>query len=307
MATAPFETPQLKPYPVIPLVAVGAMAHSKPFVASPIIQARLGFPDELVEGWEQRAVAKMGRHILDTLLEPGAAAKGVRINGQEELRGAGVKTGRVGLDDLVTQQGAAECAREELHHQGEAGALVAAHRQEVVRGENRRRVGRRVPVRVESPSDRNGPVLTVRRRHAAQGGLAHGEVQDDRVTPAAAGRCDREGIVAQQRPRRSGREHVRNRVGGADADAALFGGEACVRMRAPPVGRPGDKAGADSESAGPLDGGAHALYAHVAAGSPVPVEHARGSRIADHADARVRIRPPAPEPGDEAGQHQAAV
>ena len=42
------------------MVAVGAMAHSKPYVASPVIQARLGFPDELVDGWEQRAVAKMG-------------------------------------------------------------------------------------------------------------------------------------------------------------------------------------------------------------------------------------------------------
>jgi Fe-S oxidoreductase len=60
MATAKFETPALKPYPVIPLVAEGAMAHSNTFVASPVIQARLGFPDELSDGWEQRAVAKMG-------------------------------------------------------------------------------------------------------------------------------------------------------------------------------------------------------------------------------------------------------
>ena len=35
MATAPFETPKLKPYPVIPLVAVGATAHLKPFTPSP--------------------------------------------------------------------------------------------------------------------------------------------------------------------------------------------------------------------------------------------------------------------------------
>jgi Fe-S oxidoreductase len=61
---AAFDTPRLKPYPVIPLVAEGAMAHSKPFVASAIIQARIGFPDELSVGWEQRAVAKMGE-LLD--------------------------------------------------------------------------------------------------------------------------------------------------------------------------------------------------------------------------------------------------
>ena len=64
MATAAFETPKLKPYPVIPLVAVGAMAHSKPYVASPAIQANVGFPGELTEGWEQRAVARMGE-LLD--------------------------------------------------------------------------------------------------------------------------------------------------------------------------------------------------------------------------------------------------
>jgi Fe-S oxidoreductase len=60
MATASFETPKLNPYPVIPLVAVGSMAHSKPFVASPKIQEAVGFPGELTDGWEQRAVTKMG-------------------------------------------------------------------------------------------------------------------------------------------------------------------------------------------------------------------------------------------------------
>ncbi len=60
MASAPFATPALKAYPVIPLVAVGATAHLKPFVASPALQANLGFPGELSEGWEQRALAKMG-------------------------------------------------------------------------------------------------------------------------------------------------------------------------------------------------------------------------------------------------------
>jgi Fe-S oxidoreductase len=62
MATAAtkFETPKLKPYPVIPLVAEGAMAHSKPYVAPGKVQEAIGFPGELAEGWEQRAVAKLG-------------------------------------------------------------------------------------------------------------------------------------------------------------------------------------------------------------------------------------------------------
>ena len=63
MATAKFETPKLKPYPVIPLIAVGAMAHSKPFIANAAIQTAIGFPGELTEGWEQRLVAKMGQML----------------------------------------------------------------------------------------------------------------------------------------------------------------------------------------------------------------------------------------------------
>ena len=64
MATAAFQTPPLGAYPVIPLVAVGATSHLKPFVASPAIQTAIGFPGELTDGWEQRAVARMGE-LLD--------------------------------------------------------------------------------------------------------------------------------------------------------------------------------------------------------------------------------------------------
>jgi heterodisulfide reductase subunit C len=46
---------------VIPLVAEGSMAHSKPFVASPAIQTNIGFPGELTDGWEQRAIGQDGR------------------------------------------------------------------------------------------------------------------------------------------------------------------------------------------------------------------------------------------------------
>ncbi len=60
MAVAEFDTPKLKGYPVIPLVQEGAAAHLKPFVASPAIQAAIGFPGELVENWQEKAVAKMG-------------------------------------------------------------------------------------------------------------------------------------------------------------------------------------------------------------------------------------------------------
>ena len=64
MATAAYKTPELKPYPVIPLIAEGAMAHSRPFVASAQIQTNIGFPGELTDGWQQRAIARMGE-LLD--------------------------------------------------------------------------------------------------------------------------------------------------------------------------------------------------------------------------------------------------
>ena len=57
---AKFETPPLKEYPEIPVVQPGTMAHSRPFVAAAEHQAPLGFPGELVDGWQGVAIAKMG-------------------------------------------------------------------------------------------------------------------------------------------------------------------------------------------------------------------------------------------------------
>ncbi len=57
---ADFDTPELKEYPEIPPVTVGTMAHSRPFVAAPGHQEPLGFPGELVENWQDVALAKMG-------------------------------------------------------------------------------------------------------------------------------------------------------------------------------------------------------------------------------------------------------
>ena len=57
---ADFQTPEIKDYPVIPPIRVGAMQHSKPFVAAPKHQQALGFPGELVENWKEAAIDKMG-------------------------------------------------------------------------------------------------------------------------------------------------------------------------------------------------------------------------------------------------------
>jgi Fe-S oxidoreductase len=57
---AEFETPKLKDLPEIPLIAEGAMSHSRPYVAAPGHQESLGFPGELVENWQQVGIAKLG-------------------------------------------------------------------------------------------------------------------------------------------------------------------------------------------------------------------------------------------------------
>ncbi|MBB1073392.1 (Fe-S)-binding protein [Rhodoferax sp. 4810] len=60
MAKVDFAVPELKEYPEIPALKMDAMAHSSPFKSKPEFQGPLGFPGELVENWQQQAIAKMG-------------------------------------------------------------------------------------------------------------------------------------------------------------------------------------------------------------------------------------------------------
>ncbi|WP_295389533.1 sulfate reduction electron transfer complex DsrMKJOP subunit DsrK [uncultured Thiodictyon sp.] len=60
MAKATFKVPVLSQYPEVPAITPGSMAHSTPFQAKPEFQAALGFPGELVENWQERAIEKMG-------------------------------------------------------------------------------------------------------------------------------------------------------------------------------------------------------------------------------------------------------
>lgn len=78
---ADFETPALREYPVIPHLKRDATAGLSPFVAKPEHQERLGFPGELLDNWEEVAIAKMGellekyralRVYLDSCVKCGA-------------------------------------------------------------------------------------------------------------------------------------------------------------------------------------------------------------------------------------------
>ena len=57
---ADFEIPELREVPLIPKIQPGATAHLSPYVAGSKFQEPLGFPGELVENWEQKAVEKLG-------------------------------------------------------------------------------------------------------------------------------------------------------------------------------------------------------------------------------------------------------
>ncbi|MHB8884957.1 MAG: sulfate reduction electron transfer complex DsrMKJOP subunit DsrK [Methylovirgula sp.] len=47
----------------IPELAYGAMAGSKPYVAAPGHQQALGFPGELVENWQEKAISRLGELV----------------------------------------------------------------------------------------------------------------------------------------------------------------------------------------------------------------------------------------------------
>ncbi len=64
MAAAEFEVPKFREYPVIPALRPDEMAGSKPYVAAAPIQEALGFPGQLVDDWQAKAITRMGE-LLD--------------------------------------------------------------------------------------------------------------------------------------------------------------------------------------------------------------------------------------------------
>jgi Fe-S oxidoreductase len=60
MAKVEINVPEFRPYPVIPILEDDVMKGDGPFIAKPNHQEDLGFPGELVENWEQKAIEKMG-------------------------------------------------------------------------------------------------------------------------------------------------------------------------------------------------------------------------------------------------------
>ena len=60
MAKEKITAPKSRDFLEVPAIKVDAMAHSSPYIAKPEHQEALGFPGELEDGWEQRAIDKLG-------------------------------------------------------------------------------------------------------------------------------------------------------------------------------------------------------------------------------------------------------
>jgi Fe-S oxidoreductase len=80
---ADFETPELDELTTPPALAPGAMDHSRPFAAAPAHQEALGFPGELVDDWQAKAIEKFGELLkrnrslqvyMDSCVKCGACA-----------------------------------------------------------------------------------------------------------------------------------------------------------------------------------------------------------------------------------------
>ncbi|MDM8547558.1 (Fe-S)-binding protein [Candidatus Venteria ishoeyi] len=81
MAKAKIEVPELKEYSVMPVLQPGVMKGVGPYVSAAEFQEPLGFPGELVDNWEEKAVDKLGdllnryrglRVFLDSCVRCGA-------------------------------------------------------------------------------------------------------------------------------------------------------------------------------------------------------------------------------------------
>ncbi len=76
-----FRVPELNDSLEVPKVKDGTMAHSKPFISKPELNLALGYPEELIDNWQEVAINKLGdmvnnsralRVYMDTCVKCGA-------------------------------------------------------------------------------------------------------------------------------------------------------------------------------------------------------------------------------------------
>ena len=60
MAVKEFDKPELKEFSTIPKLVEEATSHLAPFKSNQEFQQSLGYPGELVDNWQNKALDKMG-------------------------------------------------------------------------------------------------------------------------------------------------------------------------------------------------------------------------------------------------------
>jgi Fe-S oxidoreductase len=60
VAKKDFEVPEIQEFVEVPAVVPDTMAHSEPYKSKPEFQESLGFPGELVDNWQEKAIEAMG-------------------------------------------------------------------------------------------------------------------------------------------------------------------------------------------------------------------------------------------------------
>ncbi len=62
-AKVEFDVPELRPYPFVPALQPDSMKGKGPYVAKADFQKTLGYPGQLVDNWQEVAIAKMGEML----------------------------------------------------------------------------------------------------------------------------------------------------------------------------------------------------------------------------------------------------
>jgi Fe-S oxidoreductase len=62
-AKVEFDVPELRPYPFVPALQPDSMKGKGPYVAKADFQKTLGYPGQLVDNWQEVAIAKMGKML----------------------------------------------------------------------------------------------------------------------------------------------------------------------------------------------------------------------------------------------------
>ena len=256
---------------------------SAPLLALPL---RLPGHVDAILSLRLRRVLQRLEEIVHVGLERGEVTESCDVDRAEEMSDVSAGPVRLAPGPHIREAGAGQDPGQDIHHDGEAIALVAAQfprsaeRREEARLVGHVRISGRLPLVVERPSRRDGVAPSAGDRELADRHGAGRHVEDERaVAPGGSGHRDR--IGAEHRLAAVGRDNGGSRVRHAQADHlvgerhhGVVGGRAVVIRVA---------AGHESHAVGPglRDGELHGEGGSVVAERLLAVDDRRRTLVAD--------------------------